>query len=677
MNQKKGISRFMVIVLSVILVLSTSLAVNASAEAEEDTGETRTFATEAEAGEWKAEVEKAYAEKNANDDGYTYELNWSDILTETGTEKEPVGEATTKDFGPYDTEAEAQDALEAAKTEDSSTPLHVVTFSDITSATTPIGEDKTVTDTSENSYDSETECQTAMEAKKAELEEAGYTIGETAVNSEGGTVSSVTVGNFAKNDYSATTYNINASGNTYIVIKQATWYAIWTPTDMAAYANTFKSYVNRHDNSTDGKTFVGMWSGFNRTFQGEKKTTGTYWVINNGDGTYTLHVNDASKISHMDYGDYTAVTTGQTYSYTITYTIPVETKTEYFFSKTVQEYQYKTVYTLTYTVSKTPVTTEAETTSISVTKVWNDGNNQDKLRPESVTVTLYANGTAVAQTLTLNADNGWKGTFTDLAKNDSDNNKAISYTVEENSVAGYTASITGDAANGFVITNSHTPTDGGGGGSTTTYTSLTVKKVWITDDGGTAADSVSVNLLKNGDVDRTVVLSGSNNWTYTWTGLNSAYTWTVEEANVPAGFTSSTSSSVGGTVWTITNDDVAKGSIPSDTPDGTDNPNGTDQPNGTDNPGETDQPNGSDEPNELTPPADSNTHDGPGTDGKSAASGGSRSDIPETGDGTPVSSYVLLLLTSLAAMGTVIFAHSRQNYADGYEGEGGQSHKNS
>lgn len=96
-----------------------------------------------------------------------------------------------------------------------------------------------------------------------------------------------------------------------------------------------------------------------------------------------------------------------------------------------------------------------------------------------------------------------------------------------------------------------------------------------------------------------------------------------------------------------------------------------------DNPNGTDQPNGSDEPNELTPPAGSNTHDGSGTDGKSAASGGSRSDIPETGDGTPVSSYVLLLLTSLAAMGTVIFTHSRQRYADGYEGESGQSHKNS
>lgn len=215
------------------------------------------------------------------------------------------------------------------------------------------------------------------------------------------------------------------------------------------------------------------------------------------------------------------------------------------------------------------MTTETETTSISVTKVWNDGNDQDNLRPESVTVTLYANGTAAGQTLTLNAANNWKGTFSDLAKNDSDNNnKAISYTVEETSVDGYTASITGDAANGFVITNSHTPT-GGSGGNTTTYISLIVKKVWITDDGGTAADSVSVNLLKNGVVDRTVVLSGNNKWTYTWTGLNRADTWTVEEANVPDGFTSSTSSSASGTVWTITNDDVAKGSIPSDTPDGT------------------------------------------------------------------------------------------------------------
>lgn len=674
MNQKKGISRFMVIVLSVILVLSTSLAVNASAE--EDTGEIKTFDSAEKAKAWKAEVEKAYDEKNANDDGYTYELNWSEISEGNSEETEIVGEAETTSFGSYATKEAAQAALEAEEEKDVSTPLRVVTFSDITPATTT-SEAKTGTVTSEDSYDSKEACETAMEEEKAKLKEAGYTIDTTAVNSEGGTVSGVTVDSFTKIEKQVTAYTINASGNTYIVIKQAGWYAIWTPSDMSAYENTFKYYVNQKDPSTNGRDFVGMWDGFDQKFRGGQ-STGTYWVTDNGNGTYTLHVSDASKISHMDYGDYTAVTTGQTYSYTITYTIPAETKTEYFFSKTVQAYQYKTVYTLSYTVSKTPVITETETTSISVTKVWNDGNNQDKLRPESVTVTLYANGTVAGQTLTLNAANGWKGTFTDLAKNDSDNNnKAISYTVKENSVDGYTASITGDAANGFVITNSHIPTGGGGGGSTTTYTSLTVKKVWITDDGGTAADSVSVNLLKNGVVDRTVVLSGSNNWTYTWTGLNRADTWTVEEANVPAGFTSSTSSSVGGTVWTITNDDVAKGSIPSDTPDGTDNPNGTDQPNGTDNPGETDQPNGSDEPNELTPPADSNTHDGPGTDGKSAASGGSRSDIPETGDGTPVSSYVLLLLTSLAAMGTVIFAHSRQRYADGYEGEGGQSHKNS
>ena len=106
-----------------------------------------------------------------------------------------------------------------------------------------------------------------------------------------------------------------------------------------------------------------------------------------------------------------------------------------------------------YTVEVTN-THETGTREISVTKVWQDANNADGLRPASVTVQLYANGTATGTAVTLNAANNWTYTWTGLAV--SENGSTITYTVKETSVpTGYTASYSGDALTGFTITNTH------------------------------------------------------------------------------------------------------------------------------------------------------------------------------------------------------------------------------
>ena len=90
--------------------------------------------------------------------------------------------------------------------------------------------------------------------------------------------------------------------------------------------------------------------------------------------------------------------------------------------------------------------------AISVQKDWDDAENQDGLRPASVTVTLLADGTATNQTLTLSEDNNWQGQFS-IA----DPQEGITYSVQEALVEGYTSTITGTAAEGFTITNTHTP----------------------------------------------------------------------------------------------------------------------------------------------------------------------------------------------------------------------------
>ena len=91
-----------------------------------------------------------------------------------------------------------------------------------------------------------------------------------------------------------------------------------------------------------------------------------------------------------------------------------------------------------------------QTINISGTKTWNDNNNQDGIRPSSITVNLLANGRQVASK-TVSASDNWQYSFDNLAAYA--NGQKITYTVTENAVAGYTS-----AVDGYNITNTHNPT---------------------------------------------------------------------------------------------------------------------------------------------------------------------------------------------------------------------------
>ena len=99
----------------------------------------------------------------------------------------------------------------------------------------------------------------------------------------------------------------------------------------------------------------------------------------------------------------------------------------------------------------TPATTE-----VSVSKVWDDADDQDRIRPDSVTVRLYADGEPVeGQTVTLSEENQWTSVFTELPKYKA--GTEIVYTVVEDKVTGYTSEVSGTAEEGYVITNYHKP----------------------------------------------------------------------------------------------------------------------------------------------------------------------------------------------------------------------------
>jgi len=93
--------------------------------------------------------------------------------------------------------------------------------------------------------------------------------------------------------------------------------------------------------------------------------------------------------------------------------------------------------------------------SIIVVKSWQDNNNQDGIRPNYVTVKLFADGTYTGQAIMLNAGNNWTASFIDLPQKK--NGTLISYSIQEVMVAGYFPLIFGNEADGFTIINSHTP----------------------------------------------------------------------------------------------------------------------------------------------------------------------------------------------------------------------------
>ena len=151
-------------------------------------------------------------------------------------------------------------------------------------------------------------------------------------------------------------------------------------------------------------------------------------------------------------------------------------------------------------------------TSATVTKRWEDVNNQDGKRPESVKVQLYGDDQKVGEEVELNDGNQWTTTWNDLPEKKA--GKTIKYTVKEvGTIQGYTTTVDDSDIGNIIITNKHTPET----------TEISGEKTW--DDGdnqdGKRPDSIKVNLLADGNqVDyKTVTPDPKGNWKYSFKDL--------------------------------------------------------------------------------------------------------------------------------------------------------------
>lgn len=91
-----------------------------------------------------------------------------------------------------------------------------------------------------------------------------------------------------------------------------------------------------------------------------------------------------------------------------------------------------------------------ETISVKGNKTWDDKNNQDGIRPESIKVGLFVHGINI-KTVEVTSEDNWEYEFSDLPKFLA--GQEIVYAISEVEVAGYESKI-----EGYNITNIHKPT---------------------------------------------------------------------------------------------------------------------------------------------------------------------------------------------------------------------------
>ncbi len=149
--------------------------------------------------------------------------------------------------------------------------------------------------------------------------------------------------------------------------------------------------------------------------------------------------------------------------------------------------------------------------TINVNKNWQDNDNQDGKRPEKITVELYRNNeNEPVETVTIDARSDWKHVFSNLPKYDEDKQE-ITYKVVEGTVPEYDTEYE-ITDNEVEIYNHHTPEK----------VSVEGSKIWDDADNqdGKRPSSIIVNLLADGEKVDSKTVTASDNWSWSFTGLD-------------------------------------------------------------------------------------------------------------------------------------------------------------
>ena len=171
-----------------------------------------------------------------------------------------------------------------------------------------------------------------------------------------------------------------------------------------------------------------------------------------------------------------------------------------------------------------------ETVTFNIVKEWYDYENNDGIRPNSITVRVKADHEEVAKAI-LSEENNWNAIFENLPKYK--NGIEINYEIVEDEVEGYTPTISNPIKENdnnvtVIIKNTHEKET----------TEIVIEKVW--DDVGNEnkrPDSITVNIYANGELFETVKITAENNWQLKLENLQKYFSgeeiiYTIEEVEL-------------------------------------------------------------------------------------------------------------------------------------------------
>ena len=172
---------------------------------------------------------------------------------------------------------------------------------------------------------------------------------------------------------------------------------------------------------------------------------------NNQDGIRPTSINIVLNANGVTVARKTLTSTDWTYSFNDLYKYQIghENDDNYLINYEIKEVTEVQNYVTTYNGYDIINTHIPEVTFVSGTKTWDDNNNQDGIRPDSITVKVF-NGINLVTSKTVTKDDNWEYTFDNLPKYE--NGNEIKYQIKEDEVSGYETVVTGNN-----IKNTHTP----------------------------------------------------------------------------------------------------------------------------------------------------------------------------------------------------------------------------
>ena len=199
-----------------------------------------------------------------------------------------------------------------------------------------------------------------------------------------------------------------------------------------------------------------------------------------------------------------------------------------------------------------------DTTSVTVKKVWNDNEDENSKRPESIELQVK-NGDMVVGSATVTEAENWKYTFTDLPKYN-EHGDEIEYTVDEKEVKTNDLMFYTKAINGTTITNTFTVPEN--------KTTIMVNKEWQDNNNiyGKRPSAIKVQIKNGQTVVQEATLTDNDNWRHTFTNLakydarGNEIQYTIDEEEVNANDLKFYTKEINGTTikntFTVPNDTV-------------------------------------------------------------------------------------------------------------------------